>query len=196
MQEHLAHLKLSIINYCIRHSYVLVRWKKIVNVMIFKEPGNFKIHRLRVIHIYEADFNALLALKWRQLLRSASKLGTLNAGQYGGRPGCEAQSLTLLEELKYDLSYLSRRSLINFDNDATSCYDRIVVPVASLINRKYGLHSAMVKLHAETLRQAIFHLKTAHGISEISYTHCPVYLAADIFNTLRCPLPSSKWSKL
>ena len=89
--------------------------------MIFKEPMNFQIHRLRVIHIYKADFNLLLAVKWRQLLRSADDADLINKGQYGGRPGCEAQSLTLLEELKYDLSYLTRRSLVNFDNDATSC---------------------------------------------------------------------------
>ena len=171
-QESIARLKLAIINYCIRNTYVLNRWKTVVNVMIFKEPGNYKIHRLRVIHIYEADFNALLAIKWRQLLHFADSHGLINSGQYGGRPGCEAQSLTLLEELKYDLAYLTRRSLFNFDNDATSCYDRILVPLASIINRKYGLHRHIVAIHAETLAQAQFRLKTLTGVSEISYGHC------------------------
>ena len=55
-QHAIASLIMSVINYCIRNTYVLERWKKIINVMIFKEPNNFKIHRLRVIHIYEADF--------------------------------------------------------------------------------------------------------------------------------------------
>lgn len=54
---------LSIINWSIRHGYVLERWKTIVNVMIFKDTGVFKIHRLRVIHLYEADFNLVLAVK-------------------------------------------------------------------------------------------------------------------------------------
>jgi hypothetical protein len=74
--------------------------------MSFKEPGNYKIHRLRVIHIYEADFNAMLAIKWRKLLHHADHYNLLHSGQYGGRPGCKAQSLTLLEELKYDLAGL------------------------------------------------------------------------------------------
>ena len=174
-QIEIAQLLLSVMNYCIRHNYVLQRWKKIVNVMIFKEPMNFQIHRLRVIHIYEADFNLLLAVKWRQLLRSADDNNLINEGQYGGRPGCEAQSLTLLEELKYDLSYLTRRSLVNFDNDATSCYDRILVPVASLVNRKYGLHRQVVAVHASTLQQAQFCLKTATGVSELQYSHCDQY---------------------
>lgn len=170
-QDFIAQLKLSIMNYCIRHTYVLHRWRTVVNIMIFKDPGNFKIHRLRVIHLYEADFNALLAIKWRHLVRFAESTSALNEGQYGGRPGCEATSLPLLEELKYDISYLTRRSLFNFDNDASSCYDRIVVPFASLINRKYGQHEKLVALHASTLRQANFYLKTATGLSETTYSH-------------------------
>ena len=102
----------------------------------------------------------------------ADNYNTINEGQYGGRPGCKAQSLTLLEELKYDISYMTRQSLFNFDNDATSCYDRIVVPLVSLINRKYGLHQKIVSVHAATLQEAQFRLKTAAGISEISYSHC------------------------
>ena len=106
------------------------------------------------------------------MLHKANNDNLIHEGQYGGRPGCEAQSLTLLEELKYDLSYLTRRSLFNFDNDASSCYDRIIVPLASVINRKYGMHRSIVATHAKTLQEARFHLKTAVGISELHYSHC------------------------
>jgi hypothetical protein len=80
--------------------------------------------------------------------------------------------------LKYDTSYCARRTLFNFDNDATSCYDRIIVALASLINRKYGLNRRVVALHANTLQQAKFHLRTTQGISEEFYSHCvqfPIY---------------------
>jgi hypothetical protein len=99
-QQDIAHLILEIINYCLATGHILERWKTIVNTMIFK------IHRLRVIHIYEADFNLLLAVKWRQLLQSADRRDLLNPGLFGGRPGCEAQALPFLEELKYDISYV------------------------------------------------------------------------------------------
>ena len=164
----------AVINYCLRTGHVLERWKTIINTMIFKETGNYQIHRLRVIHIYEADFNLILAVKWCQLLQ----LGIINKGLFGGRPGCEAQSLTFLEELKYDISFMTRRTLFNFDNDATSCYDRIIVSLASLINRKYGLHRKVVANHASTLLQARFHLRTLSGISEQYYSHTvqfPIY---------------------
>ena len=58
--------------------------------MIFKEAGNYKIHRLRVIHLFEADFNLILATKWRNLIAHADQRQLLHQGQYGGRPGCEA----------------------------------------------------------------------------------------------------------
>ena len=84
-----------------------------------------------MIHIYEADFNLLLAVKWRQLIHAIEAKNLINTGLYGSRPGRDAQTLPFLEELKYDIAYTSRRTLINFDNDATSCYDRILIPLAS-----------------------------------------------------------------
>jgi hypothetical protein len=177
-QQEIRQVIITIMNYCIRTGYVLERWKTIVNTMIFKDNGNYKIHRLRVIHIYEADFNLLLAVKWRQLLRSADSRDAINHGLFGGRPGCEAQSLTFLEELKYDIAYTSRRTLFNFDNDATSCYDRIIVSLASLINRRFGLHRKITMVHASTLQQARFHLRTQLGYSDKYYSHSiqfPIY---------------------
>jgi len=103
---------------------------------------------------------------------------TINEGLFGGRPGREAQSLTFLEELKYDLSILTRRTLFHFDNDAASCYDRIIISLASLLNRKYGMNRQVTTVHATTLEQARFHLRTPNGISSQSYTHTlqfPIY---------------------
>lgn len=177
-QKDIATLIRTIINYCITHGYVLLRWKQIVNTMIFKDAGVFHIHRLRVIHIYEADFNLILAIKWRELLRHADELDIVNESQYGGRQGCEATSLALLEELRTDLSYLTRRTLITFDNDAASCYDRIIPSFASLINRKYGLHKQLAIIHGSTLKEAQYKLRTAIGISDLAYSHCeefPLY---------------------
>jgi hypothetical protein len=74
-QEAIAKVLLTIINFCIRTGHVLHRWRVVVNTMIFKDPGIFKIHRLRVLHIYEADLNLILAVEWRDLLRSTEVHG-------------------------------------------------------------------------------------------------------------------------
>jgi hypothetical protein len=169
------------INYCIRNGHILKRWKTIVNVMIFKDPGVVKIHRLHVIHIYAADFNFLLAVKWRKLLHAADAPGLLNEGQFGGRPGCEAQFLTLLEELKYNISYLSRRSLFNFDNNALSCYDWIILALASLVNQKYGQHRQVTPPSSPHARQnsgrsAISALPHSNPVSNQILTLYPIPL--------------------
>jgi hypothetical protein len=64
-------------------------------------------------------------------MRHAEHNHTLNEGQYGSRSGREATGLNLLEVLKNEISHCY---------DASSCYDRIIVSLSSLINRKYGQH--------------------------------------------------------
>lgn len=177
-QQDLFDAHLSMINYALRHGYSYDRWKSIVTVMIQKDPGNTRIHRLRVIHLYEFDLGACMAIQWKDMLSSSERRGTINDGQFGGRQGREATNLALAEELKVDICLASRKSLVNFDNDAASCYDRILAPIASLIGRKKGLHRLVTLVHAKTLFEAKFKLKTALGVSESEYSHddaFPIY---------------------
>ena len=74
--------------------------------MIMKEPGNCKIHRLRIIHLYEADYNLIMGVKWRQLQKSADQSRLLNNGQHGSQSGQEATGLSLLKELQNDIAYV------------------------------------------------------------------------------------------
>ena len=55
--------QVDLLNVAIANRYSYKRWQTIVNVMILKEADNFQIHRLRVIHLYEQDYNLILALK-------------------------------------------------------------------------------------------------------------------------------------
>ena len=53
----------------------------------------------------------------------------------------------------------------NFDNDAASCYDQILMSVASLSGRKYGVHRKIVYVHAATLEEAEYKLKLSSKTS-------------------------------
>ena len=53
---------LHLLNFCSSTGYSLQHWHKIVTMMIPKDHNNFKIHRLRVIHLYEADLTALFSI--------------------------------------------------------------------------------------------------------------------------------------
>ena len=146
-----------------------------VNVMLQKDPGNPRIHRLRIIHLYEADYNLLLAVKWRQALYHAESEALLNEGLYGSRPGRSAHDPALLEVLQHDIYRSSMKSGINFDLDATSCYDRILASIASISSRRVGMSRQVALVNASALEGTEYHLKTTLGISSGSYQHCHEY---------------------
>ncbi len=99
----------------------------------------------------------------------------LHHGQFSGQPGRNTLTPVIMEELKNEVSHASRKSLINFDNDAASCYDRIIPALASLIGRKYGMHRNVIFVHAKTLEETKYKLKTSMGISDEFYTYCEAF---------------------
>jgi hypothetical protein len=125
-----------------------------------------------VIHIYEADYNLLLSIQWRTLKHSAEDQHLLNEGQNGSRPHRNAHDPVFIEEMQFEICRASRKTLVKFDNDATSCYDRILPNMASIACRKFGLHKNMAFAWAKTLEEAKYKLRTMLGVSEKSYYHC------------------------
>ena len=83
MQQTLAWMQLLLLNYALERGYSFTRWQCIANTILFKDRGCVKIHRTRVIQIYEADFNLMLGIKWRVALYQSEALNLLNDGQFG-----------------------------------------------------------------------------------------------------------------
>jgi hypothetical protein len=163
-QQFLIGAHVILLNYAMKFGYSYTRWQDVVNVMLMKEPGNPKIHRLRVIHLYEADYNLLLAVKWRQAMHHAEDKGYLNEGLYGSRAGRSVH-----------IYLTSMKVGINYDLDATSCYDRILAAIASITSRCMDMNKHVVLVNAKTLQAAKFKLKTSLGISDAFYQHCRIY---------------------
>lgn len=57
MQQTLRLFHLNLINYALEKGYSYTRWQTIANTILFKDTDNVRLHRTRVIHIYEADYN-------------------------------------------------------------------------------------------------------------------------------------------
>ncbi len=55
---------------------------------------------MRVIYLYEADYNFILGVKWRQMLYDSDRADVLHRGQFDGRPACDALTSVFMEELK------------------------------------------------------------------------------------------------
>ena len=162
---------LVLLNYALKTGYSYIPWRRIVNTMLEKDPGIPKIHRLRVIHLYKADYNLILGVKWRQVLHHAVSKSLLNEGCYGSQPGKEASDALLIRELEYEISRLNRKASLHFDNDATSCCDRIPCFLANLASRKYGMNRKICLVQGKTMEEAKYFLKTKYGVSEEFIQH-------------------------
>jgi hypothetical protein len=97
-----------------------------------------------LIHLYEADYNLILGLFWaRKLVPLPEEQRLFHSSCYGGRPGLLAIDPVLLEELQVSISYLSRSNQVTFHNNATSCYDRIIISLVNLVARRFGMSEEM-----------------------------------------------------
>ena len=98
-------------------------------MLIQKEAGNQKIHRLRVIHIQEADWQAFLKLSvTRHTIHHASRQRALHPNQYGGVPGSQAITPAVLNVNVQDYLHLTLTPATITYYDAANCYDRLVEP--------------------------------------------------------------------
>lgn len=99
------------------------------------------------------------------------KHGLLNPGQFGSIPNHTMQEPILLTHLTNDNCRILKKDLARFDNDASACFDRIIVPLAMLAARRCGMSAESIKnIHAEALRTMQYSVKTQFGVSEESYS--------------------------
>ncbi|KAI2507028.1 hypothetical protein MHU86_7413 [Fragilaria crotonensis] len=177
-QQALRSLRLALINYSLERGYSFQRWQKVVNTMLFKDPDNVRLHRTRVIHIYEADFNLFLGIKWREAMHQAEDLRLLNDGQFGSRPYRNATEPVFIEELQLEISRATRKPVVLTNYDATACYDRIIPNLGMTVSQKFGVPATVTESNAATLEKAEFHVRTELGISPTGYHHeqdFPIY---------------------
>jgi Reverse transcriptase (RNA-dependent DNA polymerase) len=148
----------------------LKRWCSISTCMIEKIKNCPRIDKLRVIHLFEADYNLLLKIVWaRKLVWNSNDNNRLHQGQAGSRPGRKAIDVVIQKELKYLYARLTKTVLGTIDNDAKSCYDRIMCNLSMCVSQYYGVPINMSMVQAKTLQNSIFRLRTAIGDSINTY---------------------------
>ena len=73
----------------------------------------------------------------------------------------------MLAHLTTNLCHLLKINLARFDNDATACYNRIIVALGMLAARCYGMPKHAIRTHADTVN--FMKYKTMYSISETNY---------------------------
>jgi hypothetical protein len=100
-------------------------WKTSWHCMLKKDQKPF-LHRLRIIQLFEGDFNgALKFLLGRLLMYHIVKSRQCSPQAFGSIPGQTAHEALLTLQLVYDNARLTKQPTASLFNDAAGCYDRI-----------------------------------------------------------------------
>jgi hypothetical protein len=76
IRNNILQVQTDVINIPIQNGFSPTRWQTVVNAMLEKIPGKPYLHKLRVIHILEADYNlALKQIFGRRLLQNCEQHG-------------------------------------------------------------------------------------------------------------------------
>jgi hypothetical protein len=87
--------------------------------MIEKVKGVPRIDKLRVIHLFKADYKLILKIIWgrRSVWNAHMQQDKLNDGQAGNRPTRKAIEVLVNKEMKYLYGRLTRTNIATIDND-------------------------------------------------------------------------------
>jgi hypothetical protein len=152
------------LNLLVSSGLSLERWQNASNVLIEKDPGEPRLHRLRIIHLFEADYNLILKLLCgSRLVRTGEKLKQLNNNQHGSCHDRQGLDPVHLHLISMDLCRILKLDMASFDNDASTCYDRIIVSPGMLAARRLGMPENAIRCNSQALMLMKYAVKTYTG---------------------------------
>eukprot|EP00957_Ditylum_brightwellii_P042872 3245283-Ditylum_brightwellii.AAC.1 len=148
------------------------QWQTAIDVMLEKDIGSLKITSLRIIVIVEGNINAIMKVIWnRRLVLVAEKSGMLSPVQFGNRQGCIALDALLLKVVTMDCFCLFRLNGALLNNNATACYDCMILELYSIHLQSLGLLDNAAKCSVLLNHNMKHHVKTKAGVTMEYYTH-------------------------
>lgn len=155
IRNDILQVQTDIINIPIQNGFSPRRWRTVINAMLKKITGKPMLHKLRVIHILEADYNpALKQIFGRRLLQNCELHGALGDLQDGSHKGRSMIRTLLLNEITNDYNKHLRINNYVGTTDISGCFNYIVEPVISLLNLKNACPPKAVDMHSTTLQKA------------------------------------------
>jgi hypothetical protein len=128
------------------------KWCTSITVMTEKDPGNPWIECSWVIHLFEADYNLCLKLIWgSQMVHQGEDNDCFGKQQHGSWPQHQAINAVHMNTLMYNLTRILLLSLVMIDNDATGCFDWIIILLAMIATFQLGMPRLVARMHSSAL---------------------------------------------
>lgn len=146
------------------------RWHHMVEVMLEKDPGHPKSHRLHIIALLESDYNqSQRILVARPMSHHMEDHKMLPDMQYGSRLGRECLSPVLNKVLTHDIIHQTKMCGAFLENNATGWYDRLVSTLVFLEWRRIGIPLPVILSLKFSWESVTHHIKTAYGFPAQTY---------------------------
>jgi hypothetical protein len=164
--DDIARVHSLLIEKAFRHGFSYPRWQESWHCMLQKKDKPY-IHRLRIIQLFEGDFNgALKYLLGRLLMYHIVKNDECDKQAFGSIPGRTAHDALITLQLLYDNARINKTVIASMFNDAAGCYDRIRPLLSSICMWRVGCPGSVAYCHGLTQRKMIHRVKTNRGISK------------------------------
>ena len=171
LDSDVADLHTQLLNLPIANGFAPERWTHSVTPLIEKDSGRPYLTRLRVIHLFEADYNLFLKIIFgRRMVKNAEQAQALNDQQHGSRPRRMTTDALFFARLEKDIIRQIRANSAHMDNDATGCYDRIIISLGMIACRRLGMPEAAIRCQTDTLHLMRYAVKHMYGTSATEYT--------------------------
>ncbi len=144
-------------------------WKECVNTMLVKKINDMRPEKLRLVTLLEPQYLQNTKLVNKSMMAHAEKHNALAPEQYGSRRGKNSRTHCLHKRLLYDRTRLQHSTLVLIANDLKSCYDRIVMMVAYLVLRDYGISEEVAKVVTTCMMEMRHKIRTTYGDSKEYY---------------------------
>ena len=156
--------------------YSMLRWQRAIDVMIPKKANSKRVEKLRVICLMEADFNYMNKWMGKITMQRAESCQSIAAEQFGSRKHKSAILHAFNKALCFDYLRVTKTNASLSVLDAKACYDRIPPPLACLCLRRQGLPQNIINASFNTIKDMQHHVRTAFGVSKLSYDRGDEYL--------------------
>lgn len=165
MDDYLSEIHATMLSLPFQYGFTYQRWQKSIHTMLLKEDRPF-IHCLRIIQLFEADFNVGMGIQYsRRLMPHGEKLQLFGDQALGGRKGKTVHDLIIRLQLTTINSEVGKYPITFCFNDQAGNFDRIHPNLASIAAQRLGMTKEASQTYAATLTDMEHRIRAAHGDS-------------------------------